>query len=136
MRMQIFCTGKERAADECRQYLDKAWHGWEKLWVVYNVIMVALTLPCLWLLWLLAKFIGQGERYGFGFFAERAIFFGMLANVCFLLGPLAESCTCRVLRWRMGRARYCLLAAGLLFSIGIASLLLQKMCNHLALYFR
>ena len=121
--------------DDTAQYPKQAWLAWEKLRVVYNVILLTIGLPCLWLLWLLEEYVGQS--YGFlGFWCLGTILFGVVANAFFCLGLLAEVCVYRVLGLRMARARYGPFAAGLLLSIGVELALLRRLLYHLAGYLR
>ena len=110
--------------------------AWEKLRIVYNLVLLMVGLPCLWLLMLLADFVGQGDYYAFGFFSNGTILFGVTANAFYCLGPLAEVCVYSVLGLRMGRARYGPFAAGLLLSMGLELALLRRLLYHLANYLR
>ena len=108
--------------DETARYPKKAWLAWERLRVVYNLVLLVVGLPCLWLLWLLQEYVGQSYGF-FSFWCLSTILFGVVANAFYCLGPLAEVGVYRVLRLRIGRARYGSFAAGLLLSIRVILLL-------------
>jgi hypothetical protein len=115
-------------------YTKQAWLAWEKLRIVYNLVLLIVGLPCLWLLMLLANFVGQGDYYAFGFFSNGTVLFGVAANAFYCLGPLADVCVYSFVDIRMGRARYFLFAAGLLLSMGLELALLRRLLYHLAGY--
>lgn len=104
--------------EETAHYLKGARLAWEKLRIVYNLILLVQGLTCVYFLWELDK-MAQYPPYRLGPWWAGAFLFGMVANAFYCLGPLAEVGVYRVLRLRIGRARYLLFAAGLLLSVGV-----------------
>ena len=118
--------------DETERYVKNVRAAWEKLRIVYNLVLLLEGLTCLWLLWLLAEFAGQ--PFGFDFWFFPVILFGAVANALYCLGPVADACAYRFLGWRMGRARCFLFGTGLLFSMGVLLLPARRLFFHLAGY--
>jgi|GEM_PF-1302471 len=133
--IRMFSTRNERGMDETVPYPKKAWLAWEKLRILYNLVMLGVGLPCLWLLWLLEESVGQSYGF-FSFWCLSTGLFGVVANAFYCLGPLAEVGVYRVLRLRIGRARYGLFAPGLLLSMGVELALLRRLLYHLVGYLR
>ena len=122
--------------DETGRYRKQAWLAWEKLRVVYNLVLLVEGLTWLWPMWEVEK-VTENPYYRMGpFLWGGAILFGVVANVFYCLGPLAEVWAYRVLGWRMGRARYFLFAAGLLFSIVVVFLLGRVIFVRMLIYLR
>jgi hypothetical protein len=101
--------------DETAQYPKQAWVAWEKLRIVYNLLLLVQGLTCEWFLWQFHKITDYPLRVDVQ--VTEAIVFGVLANLFYCLGPAADVCVYRILRWRMGLTRHLLFAAGLLFSM-------------------
>jgi len=82
--------------------------GWERLRVVYNGVLVSLTLLC-----------GVGSLADPKFWST-AVFGAILTNVCFCLGPVLEGYA----TWLMGRQvtwlRWCLFLLGQSLAAGLA----------------
>lgn len=116
----------ESAMDETGRYLERAWLAWEKLRIVYNTVLLVEGLTSVYFLWQLDKIADYHYRFGSSWLGF-AILFGVVANVFYCLGPLAEACVHRLLGRGMGRARYSLFAAGLLLSTGLIFLLARGM---------
>ena len=96
--------------DETRRYLKHACVAWEKLRIVFNLVFlvqfqIAFRIP-------LKAFIqSHPELWLF------VIVCFAFANACYCLGPLFEVYAWVVHGWRIGRARYLLFVAGVVFSI-------------------
>lgn len=116
-------------------YRREAWLAWEKLRIVYNVTLLAVGLPGLYFLWCFEEYVGQSRGFIMGW-AVPTIVFGVVANICYCLGPLAEVAAYWVLGWRMGKARCLLFAPGLLFTMGWLFAFLRRLFYHLAGYLR
>lgn len=116
--------------EEIAHHLKEARLAWERLRIVYNLVLLVQGLTCVWFLWQLEKF-AKHPYYRLGTWWDFAIFFGGVANGFYFLGSLAETSAYRVLGWRMGRARYFLFAAGLSLSIGVVFLLAYAEWNRL-----
>ncbi len=83
---------------------------WEKLRIVYNVVLVALT--CI------ATFGLKPELAMDPGFWLAAVAAGLAANVCFFIGPMAE-CYIRWLGYRSPVLTYGLFGAGMAFSSAV-----------------
>jgi hypothetical protein len=82
--------------------------GWERLRVVYNGVLVSLTLLC-----------------GFGSLADpkfwsTAVFGAILTNVCFCVGPVLEGYATWFAGRRVQWVRWGLFLLGQLFAAGLA----------------
>ena len=100
--------------DEAVRYLKTVCLTWEKLRVVYNLILFVEALAChMYLRQVLQGFLAD-DQYRLGI-----ILFGVVANMFYCLGPLLETCAYVVLGRRIQRARLLLFAAGLVFSTGL-----------------
>ena len=92
--------------DETRRYVKGIILAWEKLRVVYNVVLLVDYLVCSLPLW-------------GAFWFQSFAFFAVVANAFYCFGPLLETYACVVLGRRIGRARYLLFGAGLVLSTGV-----------------
>ena len=103
--------------NEAALYLKETRLAWEKLRIVYNLVLLVQGLTWVSAMWEVEKvtenpyYRVSGASWGY------AILFGVVANALYCLGPLTEAWSYRFLGWRMDRFRYLLFAAGLLFSI-------------------
>ncbi len=92
--------------------------AWEGLRVIYNLVMVIAggiaALP------LIFSFAADKNGPGWALLVSIGVF-GLGANLCFCLGPLAETYS-RLFLVPLGVARYALFGIGLLFSLGIVAL--------------
>ena len=116
----------ERATDETARYQKQAWLAWERVRIVYNAVLFVQGLTSVYFLWQLDKIADYHYRFGSSW-VGFAILFGVVANVFYCLGPLAEACVHRLIGRGMVRARYFLFAVGLLLSMGLILLLARGM---------
>ncbi len=107
----------ETPVDGTAPHLKETYRVWGLLWVAYNAILLVYGLIMLGSLRALAGSVDHlycrslfGDKLWFG-----VTFFGVVANVFFCPGPLADTYVCIFLTPRLGRWRYALFAAGLLF---------------------
>jgi hypothetical protein len=117
--------------EDATPYTKHAWLAWERLRTVYNLVLLVQGLTCVYFLRELDK-IAQHPFYKLGPWWDLAIFFGGVANALYFLGPLTEAGVYRVLGWRMGRARYCLFAAGLLLSASVIFVLASGVWSRMS----
>jgi hypothetical protein len=82
------------------------WLAWERLRILYNVILLVQGLICLSVLHPRETFIWM-----------IIVTFAACANVLYCLGPLTEISIAAVLGRRMDGVRYFIFAVGLLFSM-------------------
>jgi hypothetical protein len=125
----------ESAMDETARYLKKAWLTWERLRIAYNLVLLVEGLTCLFFLWQLGKCADHACPALLGGWTV-VIPFGVAANVFYCLGPLAETYVCVLLGHRLGRARYSLFAAGLLFSMCVTLAPAMRLWGHISGYLR
>lgn len=109
--------GWESPGKETADYHREAMASWRRLWIAYNAILLAEGTICLVFLGIL---IGQGGvlRNPAVVMFAAPFFFGIAANMAFILGPAMDLCAYVDLRIRMGRGRY------ILFAIGLSSAML------------
>lgn len=122
--------------DETRQCLRGVILAWEKLRVVYNLVLVVQGLTWVSAMCEVEKVTEKPYYRVSGASWAYAVLFGMVANAFYCVGPLAEAAAYRLFGWRMARARYFLFAAGLLLSMGLELALLRRLLYHLAGYLR
>jgi hypothetical protein len=122
---------------EVAAYLKKTWFAWEKLRIIYNVVLLAEGLLCLEYLRILA--VKSGHLCA-NLFGSRIwlmiIVFGFLANAFYCFGPVAEVVLMTISKGRFARARSFLYAAGLLFSMFIIFALAIRGYTHISGYLR
>lgn len=122
---------------EAAAYLKKTWWGWEKLRIIYNVVLLAEGLLCLWYLRYLAVKSGHLCVNVFGTrIWMMIIVFGVLANAFYCFGPLAEVFLITISKRRFARAKNFLFAAGLLFSMFIIFAFAIRGYTHISGYLR
>ena len=88
--------------NETRRYVRGVILAWEKLRVLYTVVLIVQGSVCPWNLW---KHLGA--------------LLIVVANVFYCFGPLLETYACVVFGRRTSRGRYLLFGAGLVFSVGV-----------------
>jgi len=91
-----------KTVDETRQYVRGVILAWEKLRVLYTVVLIVEGSVCPGNLW---KHLGAPLI--------------VVANVFYCFGPLVETYACVVFGRRISRGRYLLFGAGLVFSMGV-----------------
>jgi hypothetical protein len=97
--------------------------GWERLRVVYNSVLVSLTLLC-----------------GFGSVADpkfwsTALFGAILTNVCFCVGPVLEGYATWLSGRRVQWVRWGLFLVGQLIAAGLAcTVILNAFPNNLTVF--
>lgn len=117
--------------DETVGYLKRAVLDWEALRIVYNIILLAEGLIFLWFLRGLEEASGHVCAALIGVWGS-IIAFGVIANFMYCFGPVAEVYALSVLGRRLGRGRYLLFAAGLLFSMGVIAALGGRLWAYVA----
>ena len=104
--------------DETKRRLKAIWVAWEKLRILYNVVLLVEGLLWLVVLLMLANRANHPEVNLQGPWISGAILcFGVAANVFYCLGPLIESGIFLVRGSSRLRTRRILFFAGLLFSM-------------------
>ena len=102
-------------------YLRKLCLAWGTLWIGYNVILLVEGLVWFWLLRDLAVF--ADHLYCRTLFGDKLwsniYYLGVLTNVLFCPGPVAEAYIYIFRGRRIGRWRYFLFAAPLMFCVYI-----------------
>lgn len=107
---------------------------WEKLRIVYNLVLLVQGLTCEWFLWQFHKITHYPPRVDSH--VAEAIVFAVLANAFYCLGPLAEACVYRALRWRMGLTTYPLFGPGLLLSMCAIFVAETRLWSYMEYYLR
>jgi len=114
-------------------YPKAALQAWTRLWIVYNVVLLIYGLIALGTLRLLER----QARHDCGALDQAPVLiFGIVANVCFCLGPLVECSIFILLGHRMDRNRYVLFAAGLLFAMLLIYALFMRGYVHISGFMR
>jgi len=83
--------------------------SWEKLRLIYNVVLLLEGLFVSWCVWSIFESSLQ--------YVWAVVVFGLTANAFYCMGPLVEVYASVIYGRRLGRYRYLLFAAGLLFSM-------------------
>lgn len=121
--------------DETRQYIKAIWLAWEKLRVVYNLVLLFWGLMWLVLLLQLANRVNHPEGNLQGpMIWEMILFFGVAGNIFYCLGPVIESGIFLVRGPSRPWTRRILFSAGLLFSMGLIWCFAMKGWSHIAGY--
>ena len=102
--------------DETVRYVSRACLAWERLRLVYNLVLLVVGLACSWRLRDTHLFLLGGYWGG-------VVLFGTIANVFYCLGPLLETYACALCGREMDRQRYLLFAAGLFLSMRVVVIL-------------
>ncbi len=104
--------------------------AWERLRVVYNVVMLFVGIPVAVSVYHAVNAIPAEMRRGLTFsytplsVLTLSIVFGLVANALFLLGPIVEIYAAAFTRFNFSRAgRITVFSLGLLFSLAVQGML-------------
>jgi len=113
--------------------------SWERLRLIYNVVMLLAGIPIAASIYRIVQALPATVRnrltfdYSASSIIMHSILFGILANIAYLFGPILEVYWTAFTRRKFGRrARYCVFAIGLVFSVAVQAVVL---CFHSLLEF-